>query len=195
MFNHPNTETVGFLIVCKTVRPMLSYRCPGYLSCLSVTLVYCGQTIGRIKVKLCTHVGLGTGHTVLDGDPAAPKGAQPPQFSAHVCCDQTAGCIEMQLGTEVCLSQGHFVLVGDPALHPHSKKQRKGHSPNIFAPCLLWPNGWMHQDTTWYGDRSWPRRHCVRWYVAPPAPKVDLPPVFGPAHIYCGQTVAHLSYC
>jgi len=35
--------------VCKTVRPVLSDRC---LSCLSVTLVYCGQTVGWIKMKL-----------------------------------------------------------------------------------------------------------------------------------------------
>jgi len=28
---------------------------------------------------------------------------------------------------------------------------------------LLWPNGWINQDATWYGGRSRPRRHCVRW--------------------------------
>jgi len=55
--------------VCKTVRPMLSDRC---LSVLSVTLVYCGQTVGRIKMKLGMHVGLGPGHIVFDGDPGAP---------------------------------------------------------------------------------------------------------------------------
>jgi len=38
--------------------------------CLSVTLVYCGQTVGRIKIKLGMHVGLGLGHSVLDEDPA-----------------------------------------------------------------------------------------------------------------------------
>ena len=61
----------GFLAtVCKTVRPMLSVRCLSVLSvCLSVTLVYCGQTVGRIKTKLGMQVGLGPGHTVLDGDP------------------------------------------------------------------------------------------------------------------------------
>jgi len=46
---------------------MLSDRC---LSRLSVTLVYCGQTAGRIKVKRRTQVDLGPGHTVLDGNPA-----------------------------------------------------------------------------------------------------------------------------
>ena len=55
--------------VCKTVRPMLSVRC---LSCLSVTFVHCGQTVGWIKMKLGMLVGLGPGHIMLDGDPAPP---------------------------------------------------------------------------------------------------------------------------
>ena len=43
--------------------------------CLSVwKLVYCGQTVGWIKMKL------GYGHTVLDGDPAPPKGGQRNRF-------------------------------------------------------------------------------------------------------------------
>jgi len=46
----------------------------------------------------------------------------------------------------------------------------KGHSlPPIFGPCLLWINGWMDQDGTWYGGRLRPRRHCVRW--GPSSPK------------------------
>jgi len=49
-----------------TVRPMLSDRC---LSCLSVTLVYCSQTVGWIKMPLGTEVCLGARNTVLDGDP------------------------------------------------------------------------------------------------------------------------------
>ena len=40
--------------VCKTVRPMLSDRYPVCLSVLSVTLVYCGQMVGWIKMKLGT---------------------------------------------------------------------------------------------------------------------------------------------
>jgi len=59
----------------------------GGLSCLSVTLVYCGQTVGWIKMKLGIQVGLGPGHIVLDGDPAPPrKGHRTPLFSAHVYC-------------------------------------------------------------------------------------------------------------
>jgi len=72
--------------VCKTVRPMLSARCLSFsvclscLSCLSVTLVYCGQTVWRFKMELSMQVGLGSGHIVLDGDPAPPpqRGNSPP---------------------------------------------------------------------------------------------------------------------
>ena len=55
--------------VCKTVGPMLSDRCPVY-PVLSVTFVHCGQTDGRINMKLGLEVGLGPGDFVLDGDPA-----------------------------------------------------------------------------------------------------------------------------
>ena len=50
-----------------TARPMLRDRYP---VCLSVTLVYCGQMVGWIKMPLGTEVGLGPGGIVLDGDPA-----------------------------------------------------------------------------------------------------------------------------
>ena len=56
--------------VCKTVRPKLSDRCLSCLSVMSVTLVYCGQTVGCIRTNLGTEVGLSPGHIVLDGDPA-----------------------------------------------------------------------------------------------------------------------------
>ena len=45
-----------------------------YLSRLSVTLVYCGQTVGWIKMPLGTEVGLIPGDIVLDGDPTLPHG-------------------------------------------------------------------------------------------------------------------------
>ena len=37
------------------------------LSVLSVALVHCGQTVGRIKIKHGTHVGLSPGHIMLHG--------------------------------------------------------------------------------------------------------------------------------
>jgi len=55
----------------------------GPLSVLSVTLVYCGQTVGWIKMPLGTEVGLAPGDIVLDGDPAHPteRGTTPPPLS------------------------------------------------------------------------------------------------------------------
>jgi len=91
---------------------MLSDRC---LSCLSVTLVFCGQTVGQIKMKLGMQEGFDPGHIVLDGDPAPPLpkgGGGAFQFSAHICCGQMAAWIKMALGTEVGLGPGHFVLDG-----------------------------------------------------------------------------------
>ena len=98
--------------VCKTVRPMLSNCC---LSCLSVTLVYCGQTVGRIKMKLGMQLSLGPDHIVLDAEPAPPppKGNSP-QFSVLSCCGQLAAWIKMPLGMEVGLGPDDFVLDGDP---------------------------------------------------------------------------------
>jgi len=52
---------------------MLSGRCLPVLPVLSVTLVYCGQTVRWIKTKLGMQVVLGpAGHILLDGDPAPP---------------------------------------------------------------------------------------------------------------------------
>ena len=53
--------------------------------CLSVTLVYCGQTVGWIKMPLGTEVGLGPGDIVLDGDPAPPteRSTEVSHFLAH----------------------------------------------------------------------------------------------------------------
>jgi len=77
--------------VCKTVRPMLSDRCLCLSVCLFVcdrkTLVYCGQTVGWIKIPLGMEVGLGPGHIVLDGDqtPPPPKKKQGAQQAPLFC--------------------------------------------------------------------------------------------------------------
>jgi len=83
---YDNGDNNFLATVSKTVRPMLSDRS---LSCLSVTLVYCGQKVEWIKVKLGVQVGLGPGHIVLDGGPAPPA-PKSPQFSAHICYGQMA---------------------------------------------------------------------------------------------------------
>ena len=127
---------------------------------------------------------LGPGHILLDGDPATlPKegGRALPQFSAHFYCRQTAGGIKMPLGMEVGLSPGDFVLDGDPAPPP-----KKGTEPPVLGPCVLWPNGWMHQDATWYGGSPQLKRLCVRWGPSSPSQKGDRAPQFL-VHVYCGQ--------
>jgi len=166
--------------VCKTIRPILLDRCLSCLSCLSVTL-YCGQTVGWIKMKLSTQAVLGPDHIVLDRNPAPPppKGHSP-QFSAHICCGEMAGWIKMPFGMKVGLDPSDIVLHRDPA--PSQNRGRapqfsahvyrgqtagwikmplgtkvglspgqivlyedlappKGAHPQIFGPCLLWPDG------------------------------------------------------
>ena len=102
--------------------------------------VYCGQTVGCMKLVLGMEVGLSPGDCVRWGpSPLAQKGAEPPpQFSAHFYCSQTDGCIKMPLGMEVGLSPGDFVLDGDPVPLP----QKGGGAPHkkIFSPCL-WLDG------------------------------------------------------
>ena len=56
---------------------MLSDSC---LSVLSVTLVYCGQTVGSVKMLFGMEVGLGPGHIVLDGKPAPQKKGTAPNL-------------------------------------------------------------------------------------------------------------------
>jgi len=106
-----------------------------------------------------------------------------PQFSDHICCGQMAGWIKMPLGTKVSLDPSNIVLDGDPA-RPSTKGGKA--FPQIFGPCLLWPNGWMDQDATWHTGRPQPSTHCVRWEPSSPSPKRAQPPQFS-AHICCGQ--------
>ena len=122
-----------FILCYRTI--VLSYLF--YPVWLSVTLVYCGQMVEWIKMKLGMGLGLSpeTWHGIRPQS-RPPKKGHSPQFSAHVYCGQTAGRIKMPLGTEVGLSPGNFVFDRDPGLHP-----KKGHSLPIFGLCLLWPNG------------------------------------------------------
>jgi len=69
----------------------------------------------------------------------------------------------------------------------------KGAQPQILK---FWPNGWMDQDATWYGGR--PRLGDIV-LDGDPAPhgkthSTIAAPHFS-AHVYCGETVAHLSNC
>jgi len=91
---------------------------------------------------------------------------------------QTVGWIKMKLGVQAGLSPGHTVLDWDPAPSP-----QRGTAPTIFGPYLMWPNGWMDQDATWYGGRPRPRRLCLGWGPSCPLPRKGRgapSPIFGP---------------
>jgi len=64
-----------------------------------------------------------------------------------------SGYIRVPLGTEVRLGPGYVVLDADTAPLPKEEQLP------IFGPCLLWANGWINQDATWYGGSSW-NRYC-----------------------------------
>jgi len=83
----------------------LGYRTVVCLFCLSVTLVYCGQTVGWIKMKLGMQVGVGTGHV----ERWRPR--SPPQRDTA----PARWIIKMPLDTKLGLGAGHIVLDGDPA--------------------------------------------------------------------------------
>ena len=111
-----------------------------------------------------------------------------PRFSAHVYCGQTAGWIKMALGMQVGLGPGHIVLDGD-----QFPLRKKGAEPQIFGPFLLWPNGWMHQDPTWYGGSPQARRLCVSWEPSSQSSKRGGAPNFPPTSIVAKQL--HGSRC
>jgi len=95
-----------------------------------------------------------------------------------------AAWIKISLGMQLGLGPDHFVLDADTVPPP---KKGAEPSPQIFGPCLLWPNGWMDHDGTRHGGRPQPRRLCVRWGPSPLPQKGEPPPQFS-AHFYCGQT-------
>ena len=118
---------------------MLSDRCLSCPSCLSVTLVYCGQTFGRIKMPLGTEVGSAqatfSGWGRSSTPPPCKKGA-PPIFGPCVLwpngwMDQDATCYGGRIRP-----RRHCVRWG-----PSSAPKRGHSSPALFGRCLLWSNG------------------------------------------------------
>ena len=116
--------------------------------------------------------------------PSCPllKKGRSPQFLAHIYCGPTAAWIKMPLGMEIGLCPGHIVLDGDPASPP----QKRGHGPQFLAHvCCGQMAGWIKMPLgtkvglgpglVLHGDLAAPSQFS--------------------AHVYCGQTVVHLSYC
>jgi len=121
---------------------MLSDRCLScpVLSVLSVTFVHCGQTVGRIKMKLGKQVGLGPGRIVLGWDPAPlPYRGTAPQYSAHICCGQMAEWIKISLGMELGLGPGDCVRWG-----PSCPLPKRGRTPKLSVRAYCDQTaGWM----------------------------------------------------
>ena len=70
-----------------------------------------------------------------------------------------------------------------------STSPKWGRSPQIFGPCLLWPNGWMDEAGTWHGGLP----PCqvpdfVKGTMLPSSKKGAEPPPQFSSHFYCGQT-------
>jgi len=134
--------------------------------------VYCGQTAGWMKLVLGMEVGLSSGDFVLDGDLAPPpKGVQLPSPIFGPFQDAT---------WYGCRPQPRGLCVRWRTSHP---PRQGGEAPQIFGPCLLWPNGWMDQDVTWYGGRPRPAYAtlCSMWTQLPTEKRAHpFPPNFWP---------------
>jgi len=94
----------------------------------------------------------------------------------------------MPLSIEVGFDPGQIALDGDPA------SPKRGTTPN-FRSMLLWPNGWMDQDASWYEVGLDAGHIVLDGDPALPPRKGHRSRLLFSARIYCGQTVAHLSYC
>jgi len=111
--------------------------------------VHCGQTVGRIEMKLDMQVGLGPGYIVLGGVPApSPNGAQPsPIFGPYLL--RSNGCMDQDV-TWYGGRPRHRRLCVRWGPRCASPKGEQSSSPKIFGPCLLQPNGWMDEAGTWH---------------------------------------------
>ena len=163
----------------------LSVSCP----VLSATLVNCGQTVGRMQMKLGTQVGLAPGHIVLTGDPAPPppNGHSPPNFLPISVAVKWLHGSKCHLDGGIGLSPGDFVLDGDPA---PSIRRGRGPFPN-FRPISIVPkrlDASRIQDATWYGGSLSAGDFVLDGDLAP-LPKKGQSPQFL-AHVYCGQSAA-----
>jgi len=67
----------------------------------------------------------------------------------------------MLFGREVGLGSGNIVLDGTERPPPQKKR---GHSPQFSAHVYCGQTAGCISNTTCYGDRPWPRRHCARSY-------------------------------
>ena len=94
------------------------------------------------------------------------------------------------MGTQLPPRRGNGHI--DPA--PHGK----GYSSPLplLGSCLLWPNGWMDQDATWYEVGLGPGAIVLDGDPAPPPRKgAQQPPLLLDFSAHCSGTVPHISTC
>jgi len=143
--------------------------------------VHCGQTVGRIKMKLGMQVGLDPGHIVLDGDPAPPpaKGHRPPIFGPYQLWPN--GRMDQDVTWYGARPRPRRLCVRGG---PRSPSQKGGRAPaTSFRPMFIVAKRLdMDAAGTWHGGRPQPRRFCVRWGPSPlPQKGAELPsPIFSP---------------
>jgi len=153
---------------------------------------------GWIKMPLGRDIGLNPSNIVLDGDPAHPfpkKGAEPPQFRAmSIVAKRLDGSRRHLAWMDVGLSPGHTVVDGDPA----PRKKRTAHPPIFSHVYCGQTSGWIKMphgtDATCYEGTTSAQATCYMMTQHPAPQKRGPGPQFL-AHVYWGQTVAHLSYC
>ena len=114
--------------------------------------------------------------TLLDGDIAPLKRGTAPTFRSIDIVAKRLDKRRCHLVRRLASAHAHCIRWG-PA-------PPKGHSLSIFGLCLLWPNGWMDQDATWYGGRPRLRRHCFKCGTQLSRKKGAQPPVFGPCLLW-----------
>jgi len=112
----------------------------------------------------------------------SPEGAQSPHFSAMSVVAKRPGGLRWHLVWTKASVQATLCSMGTQLL------QNRGHTHHhpVFGPCLLWPNGWMDEDATWYESRPRPRPHCIRRGLCSPRKRYSNP-LFS-AHVYCGHS-------
>ena len=109
-------------------------------------------------MPLGMEVGLSPGDLVFDEDPATPeKKAQHPHPIFGPCLLWPAKRLDGSKCHLVRRSTSAQATLLDGVAAP----PRRGTAP-VFDSRLLWPNGWMDEDATWYGSRPRPRPHCIR---------------------------------
>ena len=145
---HPKQKTwrpcLQPVAIQATLTVLLADRCNttfGYCHemssvCLSsVTRVYCGQRVGRIKMKLGMQVGLGPGHIVLHGNPAPPPlngHSPPPNFRPISVADKWLHASRCHLVWSKDSAQATLCWMGTPFLLP-----KRGRSTQIFGPSIV----------------------------------------------------------